>query len=164
MRANLSMRAPTDDTAGATLTGGVRCYHHTVRIGSRGPHWADVTTELLRWGVKTRSGFSIQGDPTVLPGRRYWLIARLGPFRIHEPVQVVAVVDEPTRVGFAYGTLAGHPVRGEETFLVERRTDGSVWLTLRSRTRPAPGLRSLVYPLALVAQQFYRWRYFRALR
>jgi uncharacterized protein (UPF0548 family) len=96
-------------------------------------------------------------------GNRYWIVAHVGPLRIREPVQVVAVVDEPDRKGFAYSTFAGHPIRGEEAFLVERRTDGSVWLTIRSLTHPAPGLRRAAYPVALLAQRFYRRCYLRAL-
>jgi uncharacterized protein (UPF0548 family) len=46
---------------------------------------------------------------------------------------------------------------------VERRTDGSVWLTIRSLTYPARGLRRVGYPLARLAQPFYRRRYLRAL-
>jgi uncharacterized protein (UPF0548 family) len=45
-------------------------------------------------------------------------------------------VDEPNRCGFAYGTLRGHPERGEESFVVER--DGDV-VTLCIRAFSAPG-------------------------
>lgn len=64
------------------------------------------------------------------------LVASLGPFRLREPVRVVAVGDEPARRGFAYGTRDGHPVAGEEAFTVHRSPDGEVWFTLRSITRP----------------------------
>ena len=170
----------TVDGSGVTLTGGSRHvstgfdgYEHTVLLGHGSSQWAFASTEVLRWGVKTRSGFSVESDgPStsgnglghpVAAGGRYWLVAHLGPFRIREPVQVLAVVDEPDRKGFAYGTLAGHPVRGAEAFLVERRTDGSVWLTIRSLTRPASGLWGALYPVALLAQRLYRRRYFRSL-
>lgn len=82
---------------------------------------------------------------------------------MREPVEVVGVVDEVDRKGFAYQTLAGRPIRGEEAFVVDRRPDGSVWLTVRSLTQPAAGMRRMVYPFALVAQVFYRRRYLRAL-
>ncbi|MBU8820992.1 DUF1990 domain-containing protein, partial [Mycolicibacterium goodii] len=42
----------------------------------------------------------------------------------------------PDRCGFAYGTLHGHPVCGEEAFIVHRDRAGTVFLTLRSLTRP----------------------------
>jgi uncharacterized protein (UPF0548 family) len=175
--AALAERVLTGDEAGVTLTGGdeagFRGYERTVLLGSGSSLWAFASTEVLRWGVKTRSGFSVEsGDPSssgaglspsVVAGDRYWLVAHLGPLRIREPVQVVAVIDEPDRKGFAYGTLAGHPVRGEEAFLVDRRADGSVWLTIRSLTGPASGLWGAAYPMALLAQRVYRRRYFRSL-
>ncbi|MFI5731236.1 DUF1990 family protein [Kribbella sp. NPDC051587] len=125
--------------------------------------WEFAAREVLRWGVKTRSGFSVADDRPVAVGNRYWIVAHLGPFRIHEPVEVVAVVNEPDRVGFAYSTLVGHPISGEEAFVVERRTDDSVWLTIRSLSRPAAGRWRAAYPLARLAQPLYRQRYLRAL-
>ena len=96
-------------------------------------------------------------------GADYRLTARVGPVTVREPVRVVAVVDEPARCGFTYGTLAGHPVSGEEAFIVHRAPDGRVWFTLRSLTRPARGLWRVAFPALLVAQAGYRRRYLRAL-
>ena len=172
-RPGLSERVSTYDGAGVRLTqqvgsAGFRGYERTVLLGNGSSLWDFASTEILRWGVKTRSGFSVEGSGAglghpVVAGDRYWLVAHLGPLRIHEPVQVVAVVDKPDRKGFAYGTLEGHPVRGEEAFVVDRHTDDSVWLTMRSLTRPATGLWRAAYPLALLAQRLYSRRYFRSL-
>jgi uncharacterized protein (UPF0548 family) len=117
--------------------------------------------------VKTRSGFSVR--PPVSAGgvreeERYWLRARLGPVSLREPVAVVAVVTEPERRGFAYGTPDGHPVPGEEAFVAYRATDGTVWLTPRSLARPGRGPWRALYPVVVVAQRWYRWRYERAPR
>ncbi len=76
---------------------------------------------------------------------------------------MVAVVDRPDRCGYAYGTLDGHPVSGEEAFVLHRYPDGAVHLTLRSVTRPGGGLWRLAFPAVLVAQRVYRARYARAL-
>ncbi|MGA7148988.1 MAG: DUF1990 family protein, partial [Microbacterium sp.] len=58
----------------------------------------------------------------------------------------------------------GHPVSGEEAFIVHRDGD-TVTLTVRSLTRPARELRwRLAYPGLLVAQKVARRRYLRALR
>jgi uncharacterized protein (UPF0548 family) len=83
--------------------------------------------------------------------------------RIREPIRIVAVVEQPDRVGFAYGTRPGHPVTGEEAFVVHRDAVGTVSLTLRSLTRAPRGPWRLLFPVALVAQRFYRRRYLRAL-
>jgi len=73
------------------------------------------------------------------------------------------VIDEPDRKGFAYGTLPGHPERGEESFVVERRPDESVWLTIRSFSRPANRWFWAAYPLLRMMQAIFTERYKRAL-
>lgn len=137
-------------------------------LGHGERRWHAACSAVLTWGVKTSSGFAVVpvdgGEVGVRPGAEYRLVARLGPVRIREPVRVVAVVDRPDRCGFAYGTLDGHPVSGEEAFVVHRTPDGSVWLTLRSLTRPGQGAWRPTFPLILVAQCWYRARYRRALR
>jgi uncharacterized protein (UPF0548 family) len=67
-------------------------------------------------------------------------------------------------VGFAYRTLPGHPISGEEAFIVHREGQAVV-LTIRSLTRPSDEVKwRLAYPGLLLAQQFARRRYLRALR
>jgi uncharacterized protein (UPF0548 family) len=172
----LADRQPTAPAPGATepaaaswtaVAPGYRRSERTVRTGSGPEHWAAVRAAVLEWGVKTRSGFTVEpgtpGDARVRPGARWWLRARVGPVAVREPVAVVAVVDRPDRCGFAYATLAGHPVSGEEAFVVSRTGDGAVHLTLRSLTAPGRGPWRPVFPALLLAQRWYRRRYLRAL-
>lgn len=144
-------------------------YERIVRIGTGDALWAAAAAALLDWGVKTRSGFTVQpvhgGDLRVRTGADYRLLVSVGPVTVGEPVRVVAVVDRPDRAGFAYGTLPGHPVSGEEAFVLSRDGAGDVILTLRSLTRAAPGGRwRYAFPALLLAQRVYRRRYLRALR
>lgn len=148
--------------------GGYRTFEHTMVVGSGDAVWQSAASALMAWGVKTRSGFRVQagdrGGPVLATeGADYRLTALLGPLRVREPVRVVAVVDLPDRRGFAYGTLDGHPVSGEEAFVLHRGPGGEVTLTLRSLTRPGQGVWRAAFPLALVAQREYRRRYSRAL-
>lgn len=143
---------------------GFRLLTTRVCIGAGEACWTRASTDVLRWAVKTRSGFAVDPPEPVELGRRYRIRARIGPFGVTEPVEVVAVVTSPDRVGFAYGTLTGHPVSGEEAFVVDRDADGRVWLTLRSLTRRAAGTGwGLAFPVLLLAQRFYRRRYARSL-
>ncbi|HSX68946.1 MAG TPA: DUF1990 domain-containing protein [Nocardioides sp.] len=148
--------------------GGFRAYESSVRIGAGPAAWQEATAAVMTWGVKTRSGFEVHavdgGEPRVRLDADYTLVARVGAFRIREPVRVVDVVQTDDRCGFAYGTGVGHPVSGEEAFIVWRDPQGRVWLTLRSLTRPSTGLWRLLFPVLLVAQRWYRCRYQRALR
>ncbi|ORX18583.1 hypothetical protein AWC31_14055 [Mycolicibacterium wolinskyi] len=155
---------PAADVWAATPEGFDR-YDHTVAIGRGEDAWAFASGEVLQWGVKRRSGFRINPDVTVSDGVEYQISIGRWPFVVHEPVRVVAVVSRTDRCGFAYGTLRGHPVCGEEAFIVHRDRAGTVFLTLRSLTRPAPsGVWRAVFPALLVAQRFFRRRYVRSLR
>lgn len=164
-------------TVGATEIGapvwseapsGFRAHERSAVIGHGESTWHAARAAVMAWGVKTRSGFEVHAadgsGSDVREGADYTLVARLGPLRIREPVRVVAVVSSDARVGFAYGTRSGHPVSGEEAFILTRDGSGSVRLVLRSLTRPAPGAWRMLFPVILVAQRWYRFRYLRALR
>jgi uncharacterized protein (UPF0548 family) len=143
---------------------GYRGRSASARLGRGEARWLFATTEVMRWGVKTRSGFRVDtGGEAAVRNAAVGddLVVRFGP--ICEPVRVVAVIDEALRRGFTYGTLPGHPIRGEETFVVERRADDSVWLTVSSFSRAASGLWGAAYPALLVAQRVFLGRYLRAL-
>ena len=108
--------------------------------------------------------FGADGTPFVQPGDSAVLtIPVIGPIGVKAPVRVVYVVDEPNRKGFAYGTMAGHPEDGEESFVVDQRDDGSVWLTIRAFSRPATWYWWVTYPALRIAQEYYTRRYLRSL-
>ncbi|MFC8681235.1 DUF1990 family protein [Microbacterium ureisolvens] len=143
---------------------GYRRWEKSAVLGSGAELWTWVTAEVLRWGVKTRSGFSVTPAATVVTGMRPVIMAHPFGMSIREPVEVLDVVETPERVGFAYRTLPGHPISGEEAFIVHRDGDDVV-LTIRSLTRAADSRRwRVVYPVLLVAQKVARRRYLRALR
>jgi uncharacterized protein (UPF0548 family) len=105
-------------------------------------------------------GFGPDGSPFLVAGET----AVLGlPFGIRSPVRVVYVIDEPSRRGFAYGTLPGHPQDGEEAFVVEQGADGSVWLTVTAFSRPSNRFWRAVSPALRVAQELITRRYVRSL-
>ncbi|HVT96405.1 MAG TPA: DUF1990 domain-containing protein [Acidobacteriaceae bacterium] len=152
------------DPASAAWQPGRHRFQATVVVGRGEECWTASREAVLAWAVKVRSGFLVTGGPqTVRPGQDYELTFRIGPIAIREPVRVVAVMDEPDRCGFAYGTRPGHPVAGEEAFIVHRDGRGVVRLTLRSLTMPASGWRALAFPVFVVAQRAFRHRYLRAL-
>lgn len=110
------------------------------------------------------SMFGPDGTAFAAPGDTALLVTHLvGSFSIKSPVRVVYLIDEPTRKGFAYGTLAGHPERGEESFIVEQKDDGSVWLTVRAFSQPSTWWWALASPVLRLMQEIYTRRYLRAL-
>ncbi|GAA1517306.1 uncharacterized protein (UPF0548 family)/ligand-binding SRPBCC domain-containing protein [Agromyces terreus] len=132
-------------------------------IGRGDEVWRRASRDVLRWAVKTRSGFTVDDARPVTRGAESTVTARVVGVTVREPVQVVDVVETSSRVGFSYRTLPGHPVDGEEAFIVHRDGD-DVFLTVRSLTAPAPGgpWRAL-YPALRIAQIVARRRYLRAL-
>ncbi|GAA4155226.1 DUF1990 domain-containing protein [Gryllotalpicola daejeonensis] len=133
-------------------------------VGDGDSAWKRCRDALLHWGVKTRSGFRVNSAEAVRPGTRLTITAGALGITVREPIEVVRVVDEPDRVGFSYRTLPGHPVDGEEAFILERSAAG-IRLIVRSLTRPAPsGAWRVLFPLLLIAQTIAHRRYLRALR
>lgn len=70
---------------------------------------------------------------------------------------------EPGRVGFAYGTLTGHPERGEERFEVALLEDGAVEARIRAFSRPGRWFTRLGGPAGRAAQRRITSRYLDAL-
>ncbi|RXZ46958.1 DUF1990 family protein [Agromyces binzhouensis] len=97
--------------------------------------------------ARVEQRFGPDGTPYVSAGMTATL-RRHGRLRSHAtPVLVVYVVDEPNRIGFAYGTTGDASENGEESFILEHRDDDSVWLTIRSAFEPNGGLRRVFGPL-----------------
>lgn len=133
-------------------------------IGHGDEFWQRATHDVLRWKVKTRSGFTVDDSRNVSPGTEFVITARVAGVTVREPVHVATVIEDATRVGFSYRTLPGHPVTGEEAFIVHRHGN-DVFLTIRSLTAPtAEQPWRALYPLLRIAQVVARRRYLRALR
>ncbi len=107
--------------------------------------------------------YSAEGMSFVVPGDSATLTIRFLGIPVTAPVRVVYVVDEPDRKGFAYGSIAGHPERGEESFIVERTQDGSVWLAITSFSRPSTWYWHVLFLPLRIAQSMYTRRYLRVL-
>lgn len=140
------------------------CWEKSIYIGQGVEQWRWACAQLLTWGIKTRSGFRVTPAVPVAPGQEPIISVQALGLRVLEPVRVVAVVNSEYRVGFAYKTLPGHPVCGEESFILERR-DENIFLTIRSLTKASAAMPwRVLYPLLRGAQVLARWRYFRALK
>ena len=86
------------------------------------------------------------------------MLGRLGPFAV--PCRVVYVLDEPDRRGFAYGSLPGHAVSGEEMFGVRfDPVDGGVYSEVVAFSRPARWWSRLGAPVLALAQRTVTHRY-----
>ncbi len=147
----------------ARVPAGFRVFRHEAAIGSGAEHWASAAAEVLEWGLQRGAGIRVS-TPRVVVGDDVTLtIPLLGVVPVKAYARVLAVVHEPTRRGFVYGTLPGHPERGEEAFLVTIDDDGGVRVVVQGFSRPAPGVWMLGAPALRLVQAIYTRRYLRAL-
>lgn len=136
-------------------------YHHLAverRLG--GPDRYDAAAAfVLGWGLQRGAGLRVPaGLRPATVGDRVMLHLGLGRVALPVPVEVVGVLAEPDRSGFAYGTLPGHPECGEELFAVERRADGT-WLVIRAFSRPGRWFTRVAGPVGRRAQRTMTCRY-----
>ncbi|MBE1488123.1 DUF1990 family protein [Plantactinospora soyae] len=113
---------------------------------------------VLTWRMHRAMGVRMTTDaPSAAPGVAVTAGLGLGRLRLAAPCEVVWAVRDQRRIGFGYGTLPGHPMRGEEAFLVELADDGRVWFTVIAFSAPASRLTRLAGPVVPVLQRAYAW-------
>ena len=123
-----------------------------------------VARDLFEWRMHSRAGLQVQ--PSEIPLRQGTVVLMrwgLGALSVKIPSRVLAVIDEPRRKGFTYGTLPGHPEAGEERFTLEQLEDGTISFTISAYSRPASTLAKLGGPISRAAQNFMTRRYLQAL-
>lgn len=140
------------------LPDGYRTLHET-EVLPDGLDLHDCRRVLLRWGLQTGAGVRVAASGPVEPGAVADLRIGWGRCSVRAPVRIVGVVDEPDRVGFSYGSLPGHPERGEESFLARRRPDGRTELTIRAFSREARWFSRLGAPVTRLIQTWMTRRY-----
>ena len=132
---------PTYDHVGSTLDperwSGAEVLERHLDVGS-GRSAFEAGREALRsWVMQAGIGASIHpaGQPVEV-GATLLVVLRRGRVHVIAPVRMIGVLDEPDRFGFAYGSLPGHPERGEESFVVEHLGDDSVRASIRVQSEP----------------------------
>jgi uncharacterized protein (UPF0548 family) len=160
--------APTYDHVGSTLdplrydAPAVRSFH--VDVGRGDATFAAARTPLQTWVPQRGLGAEVTpADQRVTLDETVLVVLRRGPIFLIAPNRVVVVVDESRRFTFAYGTLPGHPERGEESFTVEWRPDDTVRATIRVQARPATLAARVAGPLGGWLQRAALRRYLRAI-
>jgi uncharacterized protein (UPF0548 family) len=142
------------------------------RIGSGDEVFRRAGEALLHWRMHRAAGLPMTATDTppeigtnslgrMGPGLLVGRLRTLSPLSmigLPVPCRVVWTVDEPDRIGFAYGTLEGHPASGEESFVVTRDADG-VQFTVRAYSRAGTWYTRLGGPLTRKAQHKAARRY-----
>ncbi|MDF9716989.1 DUF1990 domain-containing protein [Nocardioides sp. ChNu-99] len=167
----LRAHVPTYDVVhrGRTLAGrpvpaGYAGVERTQVVGRGGAAFARGAAALGAWEVQRRAGVGVRADgPATAEGSVAELLLGVGPVGPRAPVLVVAAEATPRRVGYAYGTLPGHPEEGEEAFVLEHRPDDTVVLVVRAFSRPATWWSRIGAPVTAVVQRRVTDRYLTAL-
>jgi uncharacterized protein (UPF0548 family) len=150
-------------TRGDTPPNGYAALRLTLDIGVGAERFEQAVHVLLGWDMHRRAGVRVHASSQNV---RQGVVARLrlgiGRLAVDAPVRVAYVVDEPSRKGFAYGTLPGHPESGEEAFIVELHDEGAVTFTITAFSRPATLLARLGGPISRAIQSWITNRYLRA--
>ena len=134
---------PEVGTSLGALPVGYRHDSSDVWLGESDAAFRRATQGLTEWQAHRAAGVRVYPpDATLATGTTVALALPLFGVHALAACRIVAVIREASRFGFAYGTVAGHPERGEEAFVVERIGDTvrfriTVLLEARRSTRPA---------------------------
>jgi uncharacterized protein (UPF0548 family) len=121
--------------------------HWTHHLGTGRERFEAASAALLTWEMHRRSGAWVRHEtPPAVAGQR--MLSELGirPFRLPEPCEVLAVVQNPDRTVMHYRALPGHAFEGDERFSVRLDPDEKVTFEVTVRSRPALLLPRLAGP------------------
>lgn len=170
--ARLLAKAKADELsypeAGATrdsvLPTGYRLDRYERRLTPDDVVFERAVNALRVWRAHTGAGVDVvPPDARVTVGETVVLVLRTVGIWAPAPCRVVYVVDEPNRFSFAYGTLPGHPERGEVAMTVERNQSEGVVFRIVSFSRTVDPLARLGSPLTRLVQRRVTNGYVRAL-
>ncbi len=131
---------------------------HEIRLGTgstvfqRAADALDNWTMFPLWTQVARRRPSGQAAGEVVA-----MVVRLAGLWWINPCRILHRCDSLRSHGFVYGTLPEHAECGEEQFVVEWRSDDSVWYVIRAFSRPR-------HPLAWIGFPFARWWQLRFVR
>ena len=149
---------------------GFPCLVTQTYLGEGSETYHAVARGILTWELQRRSGLRVRSESdAVVPGARVVSGFGVGPFRINAPCEVVWVRQPapgagPQSAGFGYGTLPGHPARGEEAFEVMIDAQGAVFLKITAFSRPSNWFYAAGGLLTRAAQRHVTSRYIEGAR
>lgn len=152
-------------TGAAELPAGYHHAVHTAVVGSGRADFERAAAAVLDWAQQRGLGLRVRATgPARLPGTVVVLTAGTPRFGYDIPCRVVWASTEGDERGFSYGTLPGHPERGEERFTVRLMPNGDVVYEIAVFFRLASPAARLAGPLSLGMQRLATRRYVSAIR
>ena len=162
--ADLRSATLTYEDVGATASGftppGYTGFSRTEILGE--VSLGAAAQRLMTWQVHERTGLRVAASRLrVTEGDVVEMRLGFGRVSLRIPCRVVYTIEEADRIGFAYGTLPGHPESGEELFVLESE-ENRVLMTIRAFSRPGTRVTALAGPIGRQMQQVMTSRYLRA--
>jgi uncharacterized protein (UPF0548 family) len=160
---------PTYSDVGATLAGtrpeGFQHDRHETDLGHGPEIFRRAVEGLKAWETHHLPGVRVfPAGQEIQPGATVVVTLGTSLLALAAPCRIVGVVDEESRWGFAYGTLPGHPERGEEAFIVSITSNETVRFEVVAFSRPDDLLVRLSGPFGRAIQKGGTSGYLRALR
>lgn len=161
------MDALTYAEVGATAGEMPAGYHHVRarRVIGRGREVFERAADALLAGeAQRRAGARVTLSETPMrEGTRVTMRLGVGILSFCIPCLVVWAERTDTVAGFAYGTLPGHPERGEERFTLTLRPSGEVVFDIAAFSAPGRWFTRIGAPLGRLVQAWMTRRYLSAL-
>ncbi len=129
--------------------------HNRTVIGKGDEDWETTKKAVANWKMFDMPWVQLcWPDTAIAEGQTVAVLIRHFGFYSLNSAQIVYVIDESNRFGFAYGTLADHGESGEERFLVEMDANTrEIWYDLYAFSKPNHFLSMLGYPLTRILQK-----------
>jgi uncharacterized protein (UPF0548 family) len=138
-------------------------YRHDRRqrhLGHGEMAWDRAREAIRLWEAHRFAGFTVTPPRAPIePGVTVVASRAIGPVVLAIPCRIIYRTDEADRFGFAYGTLPGHPERGEEAFHIRRGPDDSVTAQIAAFSMPADIPTRMAAPIARRFQYVATSRY-----
>ena len=140
-------------TSATVLPLGYRHDRYSVPLGHGDPVFRRRREALQTWQAHRHVGAILTpAQPQIAVGADLVVAMRLGHASVVVPCRIVSVIETDGSYGFAYGTLPGHPERGEEAFHVVRTHDDEVTFEVVAFSRPSAPLARLGGPITRLMQ------------
>ncbi len=133
---------------------GYRTLDASVEIGAGTDVFRRAAEALAAWSMLDLGWVCLYPDrPIPRDGLTVVVAARtLGAWTLN-PTRIVRMIDDEDRRGFAYGTVEGHAVSGEERFLVTIDDMGAVRYRITAHSRVRLPLGRVLPPFARAVQR-----------
>jgi uncharacterized protein (UPF0548 family) len=157
--------SPVGATGSAHLPDGYAHTRQSVAVGNGVADFERSVEALRGWRAHHYAGAVLSPPrPGIVTGATVLAVIRVLLVFAAVPCRIVYVTDEDRRFGFAYGTLPGHPERGEEAFHVRLAEDGVVTFEIVAFSRPASLLARMGHPVNRLIQGRVTRRYLEGVR